>query len=354
MRVTQVSLVRPPGKPTPEALLEAWPTLQDVALATGRAGAEVTVVQPFHRDAELTLGGVRFLFSPKRQTRTVAASRPEIIHVHGLEFAWQTRRLCRLGVPVLAQDHGSVADWRSWRRGWGLRRVAGAAFTHADQAAPFLGNGSLRNGLPVFSVPESSTRFTPGDRGQARVACGIFGDPAVLWVGRLIPGKDPLTALAAIERAAASLPGLRLWCCFHESDLLAEIRKRIAASPSLSGRVYLLGPKPHREIETLCRAADLFLACSHAEGAGFSLLEAMACGAAPVVSDIPPFRALTGNGTVGALAPVGDAEAFARGLVTVANQPAAERRDGVIRHFQRHLSFDAVGERLLSAYRSLA
>ena len=354
MRVTQVSLVRPRGKPEPEALLEAWPTLPDVAQAAQRAGAEVTVVQPFHRAAELSLGGVRFLFSPQQQARTVAASRPEIIHVHGLEFAWQTRRLCRLGAPVLAQDHGSVADWRPWRRRWGLRRVAGAAFTHADQAAPFLGNGSLRSDLPVFAVPESSTRFTPGDRGQARRECGMFGDPAVLWVGRLIPGKDPLTALSAIERAAASLPGLRLWCCFHESGLLADVRERIAASPSLSGRVYLLGPKPHREIEILCRAADLFLACSHAEGAGFSLLEAMACGTAPVVSDIPPFRALTGEGAVGALAPVGDAEAFARGLIAVAAQPAAERRENVIRHFQRTLSFDAVGERLLSAYRSLA
>jgi glycosyltransferase involved in cell wall biosynthesis len=354
LRVTQVSLVRPRGKPAPGALLEEWPTLRDVALATRRAGAEVTVIQPFHRSAELTLDGVRFLFAPGRLTRAVAASRPEIIHVHGLEFAWQTRRLCGLGVPVLAQDHCSFADWRPWRRRWGLKRVAGAAFTHADQAAPFLGNGSLRSDLPVFAVPESSTRFTPGDRGQARAACGIFGDPAVLWVGRLTARKDPMTALDAIERAAADLPGLRLWCCFHETDLLAEMRKRITASPRLSERVYLLGPKPHREIEILCRAADLFLACSHDEGSGYSLIEALACGAAPVVSDIPPFRALTHNGAVGALAPIRDAGTFARGLVEVARQPAAERRDRTIRHFQQNLSFDAVGTQLLRAYRSLA
>jgi hypothetical protein len=73
-----------------------------------------------------------------------------------------------------------------------------------------------------------------------------------------------------------------------------------------------------------------------------------------VVSDIPPFRALTHNGAVGALAPIRDAGAFARGLVEMARQPAAERRGRTIRHFQQNLSFDAVGTQLLRAYRSLA
>lgn len=353
MRVVQVSLVRPRGRPDPETLLEAWPTLPDVARATRRAGAEVTVVQSFHRDAEIFLDGVRFRFA-RALKPLVAACRPDIIHVHGLDFAWRTRMLCRLGIPVLAQDHCSNPAWRPWRRRWGLGGVAGAAFTHEDQAGPFLANGSLRRGLPVFAVPESSTRFTPGDQEEARGRSGIFGDPAVLWVGRLNARKDPLTALAAIERAVPELPGLRLWCVFHEMDLLAEMRARIAASALLAEHVKLLGPLPHDEIEILCRAADLFLLCSHHEGSGYALIEAMACGAAPVVSDIPPFRALTGDGAAGALAPVGDPAAFARGLVEMARQPATARRERTIRHFDRNLSFDAVGDQLLAAYRSLA
>ena len=353
MKIVQVNLAPPPEDVTPEALLSIWPTLRDVAIAVKRAGAEVTVVQSFDRAVELGLESVRFRFVPEKIVRAVAAEAPDVIHINGLDFAWHTRHLCSLGIPVLVQDHAGNAGWRPMVRRLGLSRVSGAAFTDLAQAEPFFANGSLRRGLPVFAVPESSTLFTAGDRGEARSKSGLFGDPAVLWVGRLDTNKDPLTALAAIERAAEDLPGLHFWCCFHRADLLPQIHARIAASPILADRVRLLGPMPHHEIEMLCRAADLFLSCSHSEGSGYALIEAIACGAAPVVSDIPSFRAITGQGAVGALAPPGDAASFARGLVEVAKQPAVERRRRVIEHFQRNLSFATLGTQLCAAYEAL-
>ena len=366
MRVVHVSLVRPRGRPEPEALLAAWPTLGEVAEAASQAGAEVTVVQAFHRAARLERGGVRYRFVPEpalpgaagglwpwRLAREVAACAPEVIHVNGLEFPWHTRVLSGLAAPVLVQDHASMAGRGPNLRRWGLARIAGAAFTDAAQAEPFQRCGELRPDLPVFSIPESSTRFSPGERGEARARTGLDGDPAVLWVGRLIPKKDPMTVLAAVERAAAVLPGLRLWCCFQEDDLLAQVTARIAASPVLAARARLLGPRPHVEIEILCRAADLFMLASHFEGSGYALIEALACGAAPVVSDIPSFRRLTGDGRIGALAPIGDVDAFARGLIDLAGRPRAELRREVVAHFGRELSFEAVGRKLVGAYASL-
>jgi len=311
----------------------------------------VTVVQSFHRPAELQAGGVRFRFTPEYPWRAVAALRPNVIHVNGLEFPVHTRMLSGLGVPVLVQDHFSKAEPRPLLRRWGLARVAGAAFTDEAQAIPFLANASLPRGLPIFSVPESSTRFTPGNREAARRLCGVDGDPAVLWVGRLSANKDPLTALDAVEAAIRDLPGLKLWCCFHEAPLLPAVEARIRRSPSLSARVSLLGRRPHDEIQTLCRAADLFLAASHAEGSGYALIEAIACGAAPVVTDIPAFRRLVGD--CGVLAPVGDAAALAAGLVRLAAKPAAELRAAVVSHFQRELSFARVGTLLSEAYQDL-
>ncbi len=366
MRVVHVSLVRPRGRPEPEALLEAWPTLGAVAEAAAQAGAEVSVVQAFHRDARLQRGGVayRFVaepalpgaaggFQPWRLAGAVAACAPDVIHVNGLDFPWHTRVLCGLGAPVLTQDHASTAGQGPALRRWGLAKVAAAAFTDPAQADPFIGCGELRADLPVFSIPESSTQFSPGDRAEARAATGLDGDPAVLWVGRLIPKKDPMTVLAAIERAAAVLPGLKLWCCFQADDLLAQVRARIAVSPLLAPRVRLLGARPHAQIETLCRAADIFMLASHFEGSGYALIEAMACGAAPVVSDIPSFRRLTGDGRVGVLAPVGDAETFAQGLITLAARPRDDLHARTIDHFHHELSFAAVGRKLIGAYTAL-
>jgi glycosyltransferase involved in cell wall biosynthesis len=175
----------------------------------------------------------------------------------------------------------------------------------------------------------------------------------VLWVGRLDANKDPLTILDAIEIAARDLPALRLWCCYHEQPLFAQVEARLAASPGLAARVELLGRVPHARIEQLCRAADFFLLGSHREGSGYALIEALACGTTPVVSDIPSFRALTGDGAIGALAPPGDAAALASALVAQAARPRAELRHAAIAHFERALSFDAIGARLCAIYREL-
>jgi glycosyltransferase involved in cell wall biosynthesis len=367
LRVLHVGVVRPRDRPTPEDLLARWPTIGAVATAVAQAGVEVTVLQPFHRVAMRDLAGVTYRFVdelalPGRATgcmpwRLAAEARrclPDVIHVNGFDFPLHIRALCGLGVPVLVQDHFTVVDRHIRSRRWGLRNVSGAVFTDERQARALFANGSLRAGLPVFAVPESSSHFTPGDQQVARAACGLRGDPAVLWVGRLNDNKDPLTILAAVEMAARHLPGLHLYCCFHEQPLLAQVQARIAASPLLAGRVELLGQVPHERIEMLARAADIFMLGSHREGSGYALIEAMACGLVPLVSDIPSFRRLTGEGTVGALVPVGDVEGFAHGLLRLAARPRDAARAAVLAHFRQHLSFARVGRRLRDIYVDMA
>src|SRR6185437_6621870 len=136
----------------------------------------------------------------------------------------------------------------------------------------------VRSFHAAFAIPESSSRFTPGDRARARALTGLSGDPCVLWVGRLTRGKDPLTVLEGIALAASRLPGLRLWCAFGAAPMLVEVRARIADDPRLAGRVHLLGEAPHARIETLLQAADLYVSGSRVEGSGYAALEAIACG----------------------------------------------------------------------------
>jgi glycosyltransferase involved in cell wall biosynthesis len=366
LRVTHVNVVRPIGYPEPDALLDSWPTLVAVAASVARAGAQVTVIQSFHHDAEIVRDSVCFRFVqefalPGRATglrpRLIAAAardtRPDVIHVNGLEFAQHTRTLCRIGVPVLAQDHASRPGIRRNRRQRALAHVAGVAFTAAEQAEPFVAEGSIRRATPIFEVPESSTRFVAGSRSEARLETGISGDPAVLWVGRLDENKDPLTILAAVEQACVALPTLELWCCFHEATLIESVRKRIAASPELTARVHLIGRVPNDQLEFYYRAADFFMLGSHHEGSGYALLEALACGAIPIVSDIPAFRAVTGR-KIGALVKPGNVEGFAAALVELAGVSRGHLRRRVVAHFTEALSFDRLGARLIEVYSTLA
>jgi glycosyltransferase involved in cell wall biosynthesis len=357
MRIAYANFVRPPDHSDPDRLFADWPTLLDVAAAVAETGVEITVLQSFGRDIEIMRRGVtcRFIHepalpgswsgvSPWRVARAAVGARAQVIHVNGLDFAAHTRAMTATGIPVLVQDHASRAGMGRLLRGGGLADVAGAAFTDAEQARPFVEEGSLPAAVRIFSVPESSTRFAPGDQEAARAATGTYGDPMLLWVGRLDDNKDPLLILSALEIAAADMPGAHLWCCFHEQPLLAQVEQRLAASPVLAERVHLLGRVPHERIELLCRAADIFVLASHHEGSSYALIEALACGLTPVVSDIPPFRSLTGG--TGFLAQPNDPRSFAAGIAEIAARPRADLRRKAIEHFQANLSFAAIGARL--------
>jgi len=105
---------------------------------------------------------------------------------------------------------------------------------------------------------------------------------------------------------------------------------------------------PHARIETLLRAADLFVSGSRAEGSGYAALEALACGVTPVLTDIPAFRALTGNGRIGHLWPCGDSKRLADELFLAATGRASSQQ--VRAHFDATLSFEAVGRLWSEAY----
>ncbi|HEX9844764.1 MAG TPA: glycosyltransferase family 4 protein, partial [bacterium] len=292
-----------------------------------------------------------------RLLRAVADASPAVVHSQGLVFPLQLRALARWlpAVPVLVQDHGGrpPLGWRGYLICWGLGRVRGVAFTARAQAGPFHAAGVLPRHIPVFEVLESSSHFTPGDRRAAQAATGLHGDPCLLWVGRLDENKDPCTVLDGLGQALPHLGKAHLWCCYTDAPLLDRLRQRLADDAALAARVHLMGAVPHAALEQLYRAADFFVLASHREGSGYALLESLACGATPLVTDIPSFRRMTGDGTVGALFPPGDAAALSRLLVAWSERDRGELRESGRRHFEARLSFRSVGSELRSAYEAI-
>ena len=364
--VAQVSFLPAPAGLTGAQVLERWPSLADIAEAAASAGTRICVVQAAAHAERLSRHGVDYHFVDVRGTRRrergrrvatlLAALGVELAHVHSFGFPEESHALAQHlpRVPLLFQDHADRAPRRWWRR-WQWRQryraMAGVAFTAPELAWPFAAAGVLQPSTRLFAIPESSSRFQPGDRERARTETGLYGHPAVLWVGHLQPGKDPLTALDGVALAAQKLPGLQLWCAYGHAPLIGKIQARIERDPWLAGRVHLLGKVPHARIETLMQAADLFLSASHAESCGFAAMEAMACGTAPVLSDIPSFRALTGDGKVGRLWRCGDARALSRALVAAALERMPPEQ--IRAHFDATLSFAAVGQRWREAYLQL-
>src|SRR3984957_271498 len=368
LHVVQISFFKDPEGRSPAQLLNAWPTLVDVAEASSQSGVRVSVVQAGAHSEHLVRNGVHYHFLPFGNAlpangdngafvELLRSLAPDILHVHGLGFHRDVLALHSLApaIPILLQDHADRPPrfWRrsSWRRG--LSVAAGISFCAPEQARPFVDAKLVRPGTNLYAIPESTSRFTPGDRQEARRTTQIAGDPALLWVGHLNANKDPLTVLEGASAAARALPGLQLYCCFGTAPLLREVQDRIAADSALRGRVHLLGRVPHERIERLMRAADIFVQGSHRESTGYSLIEALACGLPPVVTDIPSFRSITGRGPVGRLWPCGDPRALCDALRWAAAHADFRSRAAVRAHFDRELSFASLGSKLASMYEDL-
>jgi glycosyltransferase involved in cell wall biosynthesis len=350
----------------PRRLLDDWYSLSHIADAVASSGTRVSVVQACVHEEQLRHGDADYFFMPPGPARLANAPRfkqlmeslqPDVFHVHGLAFAEDVLAL-RQGmphVPVLLQDHADRVPRSFWRRPRLKRELAAVdavSFCAEEQAEPFRGAGLLPGTTRVFEIPESSSVFACGDRDQARSECGLSGDPCVLWVGHLNDNKDPLTVLEAVSLLAPRLPGLRLWFVYGQAPRLDAVERRIASDPQLQRRVALVGPVPHRRIETLMRAADIFVLGSHHEGSGYSLIEALSCGLPPAVTQIPSFSALTGDGRVGRLWRTGDPHACAAAIAALAAMPST--RALVRAHFDEHVSFRAIGRQFAAAYAELA
>ena len=371
MKVVQVNLAYDAGVTEPATLLDRYHTLTGLATALAAAGARVSVVQRFSRTAMLTRDQVYYHFvadggppfpAPSAiasdAISAVAAMEPDVVHVNGLMFPAMVGALCE-ALPMarlVVQDHAGIRTPglidrvldNSWR---GLARADAYSFTAASYADRWRDAGLLNRDAPVLQIVEASTTLLPIPRQEARAHTELEGSPLVLWVGRLNKNKDPITVLRGIDRAFAELDDARLCMVYSEATLEAEVREIIDRSPRLHERVTLTWRVPYDAMPLYYCSADCFVSGSHHEGSGYALIEAMACGVIPIVTDIPSFRVIAGD--CGVRWTPGDAESLADAVVGASRFDREVESARVRERFLRELSWDAIATQTLAAYRTL-
>jgi glycosyltransferase involved in cell wall biosynthesis len=373
-----VAIVHLGFAPTPSAaaLLAAYPVLTQFCRHVAATGlARVSVLGRFWRDEEVEADGVRYLFRADASLRAHAAPftrpvalyrllgelRPDVVHVNGFVFPVQVAEMrWRLPseTPIVIQHHGERPHrwWRIWTQRATRGCVDGFLFSADGIADPWRAVGAIGPRQPVLTVLESSSPLSPEPRDESREATGVHGDPAVLWVGRLHPAKDPMLALESFDRARAHLRDPHLFLVYHEDRLLPELRAVCAARPGLAGRVHFVGAIPHARLSAWFSAADLFITTSPAEGSNIALIESLSCGLLPVCSDNPANRLVSDEGAAGVLFPYGDAARGAEAIVSGAARAARDGDGGRTRlrgHFDTHLSGPVVARQALSAWRTV-
>jgi teichuronic acid biosynthesis glycosyltransferase TuaC len=130
----------------------------------------------------------------------------------------------------------------------------------------------LRNGVDLEA-------FRPLDRDAARAALGVSGR-VLASVGLLIPRKGHDLIIAALP----DLPGFTLLIVGGGPEREALLAQ--AQALGVADRVRLTGELPQSALPSIYSAADALVLASSREGWANVLLEAMACGAPVVASDV--------------------------------------------------------------------
>lgn len=113
----------------------------------------------------------------------------------------------------------------------------------------------------------------------------------LLFVGRIAPEKN----LTGLIEAVAMLDGVTL-ALVGEGPLQPELASR---STHFAERVHWLGRVLNRDLPSLIHRSRVFVLPSLYEGHPKVLIEAMACGAAVLGTDVPGIRDLIRNGETG-------------------------------------------------------
>lgn len=175
-----------------------------------------------------------------------------------------------------------------------------------------------------------------------------------LYVGRMDAKKNVKSLVRAFElfKAGRGLGDpFELLLVGSPGYRFSEIRTYVERSPQRASIRYL-GYLPEADVAALMNAATAFVFPSWYEGFGVPPLEAAACGAPLVVSDIGAHREVYGDAAL--FVPPGEPEGFAKAMsrVVVENGLAAGMRDRGLGRAKAY-SWDATAETVMRALRGM-
>jgi glycosyltransferase involved in cell wall biosynthesis len=174
----------------------------------------------------------------------------------------------------------------------------------------------------------------------------------IAQVGSYIPRKGIAYGAAALDQVLRSHPSVRV--TFFGTQA-AEDQVRNDFDPDVRDRVEVVPTFNRDDLPTLLRGHQIKLLPTTFEGFSVSLLEAMACGLAPVTTTTPGPMEIVRDGVNGMLVPPRDSEALARALERLIEDRAllGRLRSGAHATSQGY-TWERIGNETLALYRDAA
>jgi len=142
--------------------------------------------------------------------------------------------------------------------------------------------------------------------------------PSMLVACRLSPSRGVHVAIQAAEQLAERRPDLDWRLKIAGSGAPDYVNALMAQAKPLGNRVVFLGKLGKPDLLAVMRSATIVLNPTvEVEGFGRTNIEAMACGAALLATDIPSIHEIVISGVSAEIVPPGDAEAMSAAMETL-------------------------------------
>lgn len=286
---------------------------------------------------------------PFRFNRYIKSLNPDYVLVHGFGTAHYLlflKFICPKA-KIILQCNGFALNPRGLAKfafRISDRFIDAYFFTGIQNAKPWYENNIIPKNK-IIELMEGSVDFRFNGNSERE-------ENSFLWVGRLDGNKDPMTILKAFHRFLKIEPKARLTMVYHEGNLESQVLEYIRTN-DLANTIDLKGFVSHEDLEKLYHHYQYFILGSHYEGSGYALLESMACGCVPIVTDIPSFSYMTDNGNCGLLFPPGKEEKLLEHLTYTTGIEYADYQKKVLSQFENKLSFQAIAKKITSSFQSL-
>jgi glycosyltransferase involved in cell wall biosynthesis len=251
--------------------------------------------------------------------------------------------LPRLPLPTVLTVHDLIFEWLPeyhTRLNRAFLRLAMPRFLTAASAIIAVSSHTAHDIVTRYHIDTAKIhvihegvdkRFRPASPAEvAQIRAAYAPDvPYLLMVGTLEPRKNHALAIRALKRLrAAGKPHLLLIA--GGQGWLFDSVQRLVSELGLDDAVRFVGYAPAEDLPGLYSGADCVLVPSLYEGFGFPVLEAMACGAPVVCSDVSSLPEVAGGAAL-LISPHDDAQ-LAASVQRVLDEPglaATLRRRGL-------------------------
>jgi teichuronic acid biosynthesis glycosyltransferase TuaC len=195
---------------------------------------------------------------------------------------------------------------------WAAEQADGLITVSSALAAKLAALGIAESKITVLRNGVDAAVFRPTIPYQHE---GSTPAPLAISVGNLVPSKGHDLAISALRH----IEGLHLWIVGGGPDRsrLETLSQRL----NLSGRVRFLGAVPHERMPEVYSAADVLILASEREGWPNVVLEAMACGARVVATNVSDVSTILHESVSGTCLAVRSVEALVNGLRRIIAAP---------------------------------